>query len=411
MNSISPMDIKAKDIMTKSLKSIDLNADLRDAIATLNRERIHHLIVYDGKKYAGIFGYKELGKVYRQPKVGTKVGNIISKPPLLPEDTNIIDIVDHMYRLNYKIMPVGEDKNVSGVVSERDILNAVLKFGLLAGKKVETLMTPNPMTITQTDRLAKAITTLRENNISRLPVVDKDGRAAGILESIDIIKYLTAKENIIKDAGSSPHPKYAGMDSNLMENVLEFDVPLDSLVSPNFVSAKKGDLIVDKIKENVNLDTTSIMVTDEKGCLIGIVAPKDIIQFLALLKEREKVYIQISGLENLSFIDEFQKQEIHQIIERTVKKLANVSDMTNFTIHAKSHDTQGNKAKYSFRCKLMTGKDGLVFAKNWGWDPIDAVAVLMGEVEGIVLEKVRKRSETFRRKSRDTKKHSEFTMG
>ncbi|RLG13948.1 MAG: hypothetical protein DRN66_03200 [Candidatus Nanohalarchaeota archaeon] len=40
-----------------------------------------------------------------------------------------MDISEEMYRLNYKIMLVGDGEKITGVLTEEDILKAILKFG------------------------------------------------------------------------------------------------------------------------------------------------------------------------------------------------------------------------------------------------------------------------------------------
>ena len=68
----------------------------------------------------------------------------------------------------------------------------------------------------------------------------------------------------------------------------------------------------------------------------------------------------------------------------------------------KSYDVEGNMKKFTFRCKFMT-KWGPVFAKNWGWDPIDTFAVLMEDIEKITLKKSNKHKDLLRSKNRRTK--------
>ena len=400
MKNIS--DITAKDIMTTTIKSIDINQNLNKAVSMLNNERIHNLVVCDNSKYAGIFGYKQLVRLHRRPPDNTRIDNFIFRPPTITEDTSIIDIVEKMYRLNYKIMPVGDDRKIVGIISERDILNAILSHNLLEGKKVKDFMTPNPIILPEDHSLGKALALIREHNISRIPVIDKNNKLAGILESLDLIREITIKEQYGRDSGTSPSTGYMRPGAYISDIISEHNISLKSLISTRPVTAKADDMLADKIKENMNLDTSTIIVTDSSDYPIGIIAPKDIIQFLASLKEKEKLYVQISGLESMSSLDEFQKSEIHRMLDNTIKKISNITKPDNFTIHAKAYRIEGNKTKYAFRCKFRTA-GGLIFAKNMGWDPVDAFSTLMNEVQKISIKKSKKFTDKIRSKHRDAK--------
>lgn len=395
-------EITAKDIMSSNIKSIDKKETLNTAVAILNKERIHNIIVYNDKKYTGIFGYKQLVKLHRRPPDDTKIGDFTFKPPLITPDTNIIDIVELMYRLNYKILPIGSEKEIAGVVSEQDILNAILNFNLLSNKKVRDFMTPDPLILNENDSIGKAMKLFRENNVSRIPIINNNNTLSGLLESLDLIREITTKEQYIRDSGTSSTLTSIRPSSYITEIISNHKIPVKSVMTTNIVTSKTEDILIEKIKENIRLGTSTIITTDENNHPLGITAPKDIIQFLAAIKEKEKLYIQISGLESIQMLDDFQKSEIHDMIDRTIRKISNISKPLNFTIHAKAYHTEGNRTKYTFRCKFSTN-NGIIFAKKMGWDPIDTVSTLMGEIEKISIKKAKKYKDNIISKNRDTK--------
>ncbi len=400
MNEIK--EIKAKDIMTGTIKSIDKNDTLNKAVSALLNDRIHNLIVLDNNKYAGIFGYKQLAKLHRRPEQTTKIANYIVKPPLIAEDTAILDIVEQMYRLNYKTIPIGNHSQVIGLITERDILNIILNSGILAGKKVKDFMTPAPFILHEEESLGKAYSLFRKHNVSRIPIIDKNKKLTGILESLDMIREISTKEHYGSDSGASASSSYIKPGAYVSDIIAEHKISVKSLMSETPVTAKPDDLLVDKIKENINMDTSTIAVIDEDNCPTGIIAPKDIIQYLAALKEEQTKDIQISGLESIKTINEYEKTEIYRITERMIKKISNLSEPRNFTIHAKAYHQEGNKTTYTFRCKFNTNT-GSVFAKNHGWDPIETLSTLMDEAEKICIKKSKKRKDTIRSKIRDAK--------
>ncbi len=87
-------------------------------------------------------------------------------------------------------MPVIEAGNVLvGIVSEFDILEA-----LVAGKDLQTLtandiMTPHPITVEETTTADRVIAQMITNHILRIPVVH-DNRLVGMISRTDLMNHL-----------------------------------------------------------------------------------------------------------------------------------------------------------------------------------------------------------------------------
>ncbi|MCK5476534.1 MAG: CBS domain-containing protein [Candidatus Aenigmarchaeota archaeon] len=396
--------VKAKDIMTKNPEVMDIDECLSKVISVMNKKSIKHVILCDKNKYAGIIGYRQL-IMHRKTQKDSKIGSSTFKPPLMSQDAEFSDIIKKMYQLNYKVLPVGDGSKIVGMICERDILKTVLEFGLLSDKKAEDFMTPNPLTLYDDETIGKAIVELRQHNVSRIPVLNKENKIIGLLQSMDVIKILL-DEKFSKDSGTSSQSNCGGTICSVCENTGTSKIPVKSICESNFVVAKKSDLLIDKMKEIVSKDMPSLVVIDDERCPVGIISPKDVIQYLAvLLDEEEKIWVQMSGLDSIKSIEEFQKDEINSIIKRRVEKISNIVDIDNITIHAKVYDEEGNRKKYLFRCKLSS-KNGLFYAKNNGWDPIDVVSTLMNEIEKITLKNTKK-SKDLKIKNRRKEKYRE----
>ena len=58
------------------------------------------------------------------------------------------------------------------------------------GSSVGEVMHPKPFTVGPDDTLERAATQMHEHNVSRLPVVDADGRLVGIIARVDVLRDL-----------------------------------------------------------------------------------------------------------------------------------------------------------------------------------------------------------------------------
>lgn len=106
-----------------------------------------------------------------------------------------------MRRRNVHQLPVvSADGMLVGILSDRDIREAILPVRLLPGTTeedlermlaetpVEKIMTRKVVTATLQDALEDAIVLLADFRVNALPVVDRNGRLAGILTRGDVLR-------------------------------------------------------------------------------------------------------------------------------------------------------------------------------------------------------------------------------
>ena len=84
---------------------------------------------------------------------------------------------------------VCEDGHLVGIMTERDILHA-LHSGISHDAPIRTVMTADPVTITNRDTLFDAIALMDSGGYRRLPVLDDDGCPAGVVDVKTVTGYL-----------------------------------------------------------------------------------------------------------------------------------------------------------------------------------------------------------------------------
>lgn len=99
---------------------------------------------------------------------------------------SIVDLLAH-HRIG-AVVVVDDAGNLAGIVSERDIVRAMVgDAGPVLGKTARDIMTAKVRTCSPGDSEAELMQLMTENRIRHLPVVS-DGRLAGMVSIGDVVK-------------------------------------------------------------------------------------------------------------------------------------------------------------------------------------------------------------------------------
>ena len=103
-------------------------------------------------------------------------------------DTPVTDLAKMMLKHDIGAIPIGENDQLIGMVTDRDIIcKGLAKDNFNAQRATaRDVMTPGIHCCREDDDLAKAVRHMEELNIRRLPVINKGKRMVGILSLGDV---------------------------------------------------------------------------------------------------------------------------------------------------------------------------------------------------------------------------------
>ena len=97
--------------------------------------------------------------------------------------------------------PAGMNRRVVGVLTDRDIVVAVLAQEVdVRALKVGDVMTRDPLLIEEGQSIEAVLRHMREAGVRRVPVVDRSGALTGVLSMDDVLERIA--EQLINIAGS-----------------------------------------------------------------------------------------------------------------------------------------------------------------------------------------------------------------
>ena len=146
------------------------------------------------------------------------------------------------------------------------------------------------------------------------------------------------------------------------------------------------------VKENVS----SVFVLEQDE-LVGIVTKLDLMHFLAGLREREQLFVEISGLESEPS-ESFD--EIYATVQKEMRRIAQLVTPRTLSLHIQKYKPDGDRWKYSIRCRFQTTHQ-MYYANHFDWDLHLALKDLLETLYKRIL-KEKERKVTERRLGRST---------
>jgi CBS domain-containing protein len=228
-------------------------------------------------------------------------------------------------------------------------------------------MSSSVETVKESDMLGSALEIMRGLDIRTVPVTDDRGYVIGIVGMKEIIDHnwrrkdrqtvgdLSGKSNqppILVEAVCATAPKTISWDDNIGKAA---EIMLESCIS-------------------------TLPVVENKK-LVGVLTQYDIIELMAACKEREMMFIEISGLDDE---DRRYYEDIGNAIQHEMAKIAKVKRPQSLTIHVSKYKEQGDNNKYSMNARLIFD-GGMIASKEVGWDILRTADDLLKKLTDMVM--------------------------
>ncbi|MEM0493493.1 MAG: CBS domain-containing protein [Candidatus Thermoplasmatota archaeon] len=179
--------MKIRDIMVKDVITVDKDDNLKHVINLMRKYNITKIPVLEKKKLIGIatdnmIAYK-LGS-WRKRSISTSrlhASSVMEKDiEIMHPDAPLELVLQKVGKPGPTMIPLVEKEDLVGVITKADLLPLVNNQD-----EITSILQTNILTVSPEDRVIHARHIMIENDIARLPVVDK-GKLLGVISDFEI---------------------------------------------------------------------------------------------------------------------------------------------------------------------------------------------------------------------------------
>ncbi|RLJ07906.1 MAG: hypothetical protein DRP12_01455 [Candidatus Aenigmatarchaeota archaeon] len=352
---MNPIDVAEKAVIFSSEEPVS------KVESALLSKKLDSAIVINGE-YRGLLWVRDFGKKKVPEPEKTEIGKFVRPIKPFSPETPLDDLLTAIVINDWPALPLRHDEEYY-ILTKIGMLQLVKKE--VGDKKVDEIMAV-PFSVEVSESITTTQSILRDTGVSRLVVVDRDGRFVGIIDILDLLK-----ANIQK--------KRAKLGERAGESLDLDKVSISGFVQKNVPTLKLGDNLKQAIEKMVKFKLPACVVLEGERP-VGILTPKPILRLA--IKKLAGVWVQLSGIQDL---DPFLKAVLDEQITHAVQKWSKFLPVQQLHAHFDRYEKEGKRQKWSIKAKLITEK-GIFYADDHDWDITKAMRWVLNKFEKELLK-------------------------
>ena len=282
--------------------------------------------------------------------------------------TSVIEVAELLVRNNVRALPVVEGGEVTGIISQDDLIGVMCDVDELSGYGVKELLRSPVWSLDIDERNATARSLMLERGISHVPVVEY-GRLVGEVTAETIV------HTFITPASKTTTGDRVG------ERTSRFPGQVIGVMDAHPLSMGPDSTVLDAVRGLRDRGKRACYITDEGSRMLGILTPRELLAPILRFRGQEELPAYIMGLADEDF---FEKAVAEEKVRRVVRRGRRCRpDINEGSIRIKGSQTRGQRNRYELTARALS-PSGQVNAKAEGWDLLDVFDELCTTLENAI---------------------------
>ena len=305
--------------------------------------------------------------------------NLVRNLPTVSKDMEITKIAEMMVSSNCRQLPILNGKKVIGVIERNKLIDIARDIKALKEIKVWEIMSNPVESVKVNDLMDDALDLMIREDYRTIPVVNDANQVTGIVGMREIIDNNWKKDN--KTIGD-------------LEKSARSQITVESIATTSAKTISWDSDVAEAVDIMVENRFSTLPVVEGKE-LVGIITEYDVLELISACRERDMLFVQISGLEDdeKDYVD-----AIYADIESMVTKVSKIYKPESFTMHVSRYNDTGGNFKYSISARLFINGTAII-SKEVGWDLTKTAGDLITKMEDQVIN-MKDSKVTFRKRKK-----------
>lgn len=370
--------MSVQKIMSAEFPTVSSDDRIADVLALMKETKYQDIPVVDGGEFLGMVSYASILRK-KSVTLDAKVKGLIKGMPAVSPTMEITKIAELMVSTNSRQLPIVTGKKVTGIIQRNRLIEVARDIKALKEIKVWEIMSNPVESVKANDLMDEALEIMIREDYRTIPVVNDMNGVVGIVGMREIIDNNWKKDN--KTIGD-------------LEKSSRSQITVESIALTSVKTIGWDEDIAAAVDMMVDNNISTIPVLEGKE-LVGVITEYDIIELLSACRERDMMFVQISGLDDN---EKDATDAIYADIEEMVKKVSKIYKPESLTMHVSRYNDAGGNFKYSISARLFINGTA-VMAKEVGWDLIKTAADLIEKLEDAVVN-MKDSKVTFRKRKK-----------
>ncbi|MBQ8373460.1 MAG: CBS domain-containing protein [Candidatus Methanomethylophilaceae archaeon] len=370
--------ISVDTVMSTEFPTVSVDDRIADALSVMKERNYQDVPVVDGNEYVGMVSYASILRK-KSVTLDAKVKNLVRNLPTVSKDMEITKIAEMMVSSNCRQLPILNGKKVIGVIERNKLIDIARDIKALKEIKVWEIMSNPVESVKVNDLMDDALDLMIREDYRTIPVVNDANQVTGIVGMREIIDNNWKKDN--KTIGD-------------LEKSARSQITVESIATTSAKTISWDSDVAEAVDIMVENRFSTLPVVEGKE-LVGIITEYDVLELISACRERDMLFVQISGLEDdeKDYVD-----AIYADIESMVTKVSKIYKPESFTMHVSRYNDTGGNFKYSISARLFINGTAII-SKEVGWDLTKTAGDLITKMEDQVIN-MKDSKVTFRKRKK-----------